>query len=161
MCQLFLGKIIPLCWAPVRLNVSFGNHMKNLISLVIICTLFMSSSLSARPATKKLSLSNGETIEMEQFSKVYAGADDTWVLIFNYVTDSIDDISILKKRAEVIWKDFRPVVVKHGFKAAGITAKQYVKDEEGLLTSVSESQNYTFVYIKTKTGNWIIKHNKK
>ena len=101
-----------------------------------------------------LTLSSGEMIEIEAFTKLYLPSEDRWVFILNYLTNSIEDEKLLRKKSELIWETFKPMVVKNGFKAAAIKAIKYTNHDKGVIIETSRSKGFTFVFVQSADGEW-------
>ncbi|MEZ8103313.1 MULTISPECIES: hypothetical protein [Vibrio] len=125
-------------------------HKYHMVKFLI--ALFLLFPPLSEAATKSVILPSGETIEVQSISKIYAAGSKEWVLIINYITDSIDNKVSLRERADLIWEFFRPIVEKAGYTNAGIKAKAYVHDAEK--TIFKKSKAYTFIIRKSDDGIW-------
>ncbi|MGR5141464.1 hypothetical protein ACQKPX_07235 [Photobacterium sp. DNB23_23_1] len=81
--------------------------------------------LGFREQTKPMILSNSEVVQIEGLAKVWATETKAWILIINYRTDTLE-LAELKRKADLIWEKFKPIVEKEGMKYAGIHAKKYL-----------------------------------
>nr|WP_254313960.1 hypothetical protein [Vibrio coralliilyticus] len=136
--------------AALALKQGFSVYKYHIVKFLIV--LFLSSPSLSVAATKSVMLPSGETIEVQSVSKIYATGSNDWVLIVNYITDSLEDRALLRERANQIWKLFRPIVEEAGYTNAGIKAKVYDRSPEGI--TLNTSKGYTFIIRKSDDGSW-------
>ncbi|MBU2863767.1 hypothetical protein KO489_07955, partial [Reinekea forsetii] len=120
-------------------------------SLLLIC-LLSPLFLHADGMPLFLKLENGEVLKVDGYEKLWAGSSNEWVLVLRYESDDVEDKVLLRNRASIIWKSFRPLVDQLGFEYAGIKAIKY--DGPRLQFGNRKFKAYTKVLFKSGNGEW-------
>ncbi|PSV99571.1 hypothetical protein [Photobacterium lipolyticum] len=133
-----LSQLVAIALIALNCSIAFADTKQNVMGL------------GFREKTTPLTLSSGEIVELEGMAKIYATGTEAWVLILNYRTDTLDR-ETLRKRAELIWPQFKPLVEKMQLKYAGIHAKKYPIEKP---TKDTRFEGYNMMIQLTSDGTW-------
>lgn len=126
--------------------------------LAFLVMLFAaSSSFAFYRSNYNLTLSNGETVHIDQFLEMYAGGSDEWLLAIQYDADDVQNIPVLCERAKLIWPHLRPLVEAKGWSWGSIRAdkKTVITTSVVFKTKKTESVGWAVGYKKVD-GKWTI-----
>ena len=117
---------------------------------IIVVALLVFLSCSGKVKTQSITLPNGKQIDVQHI-RPWVVRDGTKILILTYITElPLEDLYSVQKEVDQIWPWFQEKAEKVGFKAAGISAGNVVKEGK----TKWETRNYTFIF-ENKEGVWV------
>lgn len=148
-----------LNWALIGKDSEVGSAHKFIIFFFLMLVSVFSHSatkeevmkLGFREQTKPMILSSSEVVQVEGLAKIWATETKAWILILNYRTDTLESAE-LRRKADLIWEQFKPIVEKMGVKYAGIHAKKFPISNP---TNKTDFVGHNFVLKQITDGEWV------